>query len=161
MEIGSVSSMTGMMGMQGGMMQGMEKPDASEASSDFIDAMDSDGDGLLSESEFAVGDGETQSTEAFDALDTNEDGFVSQEELEADMESRLGKMADQLSSGSMFSGIESGDSDQFQQLLNMVGSGSGQTQAGGAEAYGQMQEGTFDFGSLGADVSSSGLSVSA
>ncbi|OIQ50800.1 EF hand [Pseudodesulfovibrio hydrargyri] len=144
MDIQSVSSMSGVMGMQGGMMRPPEKPDAGQMASDFLDAMDSDGDGQLSQSEFAVGDGETIDTEAFDALDTNQDGFVSQEELEADARSRIDSMAAKLQSGGMFSGIkQTGDGEQLQQLLDMMGSSS-TDQASGAEAYGQMQGGGFD-----------------
>ncbi|WP_319581848.1 EF-hand domain-containing protein [uncultured Pseudodesulfovibrio sp.] len=155
MDIQSVSSMSGMMGMQGGMMRPPEKPDAEEMASDFLDAMDSDGDGQLSQSEFAVGDGETIDTEAFDALDTNQDGFVSQEELEADAQSKIDTMASQLQSGSLFSGIEqTGDSEQFQQLLDMMGSSS-TDQASGAQAYGQMQGGGYDTSAYGSVLSMS------
>jgi hypothetical protein len=143
MDIQSVSSMSGMMGMQGGMMQPPEKPDAEQMSTDFLDAMDSDGDGQLSQAEFTTGDGETIDTEAFDALDTNEDGFVSQEELEADAQSKIDAMASELQSRGAFSGIEqTGDGEQFQQLLDMMGSSS-TDQASGAEAYGQMQGGGY------------------
>jgi len=153
MDIQSVSSMSGMLGVQGGMMRPPEKSDAEQMSTEFLDAMDSDGDGQLSKSEFATGDGETIDTEAFDALDTNEDGFVSQEELEADAESRLGAMSFELQSGGMFSGIkQTGDSDQFQQLLDMMGSSS-TDQASGAEAYGQMQGGGYDLGADGSVLS--------
>ncbi len=94
MEIGSMGSMVGMMDFRGGMMGaqgGQEPPDAAEMSSRFVDAMDSDGDGQLSKSEFAIkGDSESsESSEVFDILDTNEDGYVSQEELEADMKSKM------------------------------------------------------------------------
>ncbi|MGE4424215.1 MAG: hypothetical protein AB7D39_18090 [Pseudodesulfovibrio sp.] len=153
MDIQSVSSMSGMMGMQGGMMQPPEKPDAEQMSTDFLDAMDSDGDGQLSQAEFTTGDGETIDTEAFDALDTNEDGFVSQEELEADAQTKINAMASQLQSGGMFSGIEqTGDSEQFQQLLDMMGSSS-TDQASGAEAYGQMQAGGYDMSSYASTLS--------
>jgi Ca2+-binding EF-hand superfamily protein len=153
MDIQSVSSMSGMMGMQGGMMQPPEKPDAEQMSSDFLDAMDSDGDGQLSQAEFKTGDGETIDDEAFDALDTNQDGFVSQEELEADAQSKIDSMESKLQSGSLFSGIEqTGDSEQFQQLLDMMGSSS-TDQASGAEAYGMMQGGGYDLSSYGSSLS--------
>ncbi|EGB16262.1 hypothetical protein DND132_3059 [Pseudodesulfovibrio mercurii] len=153
MEIQSLSSMTGMMGMQGGMMKATEKPDAEQMSTDFLDAMDSDGDGQLSQSEFSVGDGETIDDEAFDALDTNQDGFVSQEELEADAQSKINSMSSMFQAGSMFSGIEqTGDSEQFQQLLDMMGSSSSD-QASGALAYGQMQDGSYDMGSYASALS--------
>ncbi|MEZ7196801.1 hypothetical protein [Pseudodesulfovibrio karagichevae] len=153
MDIQSVSSMSGMMGMQGGMMQPPEKPDAEQMSTDFLDAMDSDGDGQLSQAEFSTGDGETIDTEAFDALDTNEDGFVSQEELEAGDQSKMAASASRLQSGGMFSGIEqAGDSEQFQQLLDMMGSSS-TDQASGAETYGRMQAGGYDMSSYASTLS--------
>lgn len=168
MEIGSMDTMAGMMGMQGG-MSGMRgagdpppKPDAEEMSSKFIDALDSDGDGSLTQAEFAAGapDGvdSTQSAEKFDALDTNEDGFVSQEELEADMESHMGDMKAKMESGS-FGGIQqNGDMTAFQQLMDMVGGLTEQDQAQGAERYSQMQESMY--GSSTA-VSTVGLNLSA
>ena len=153
MDIQSVSSMSGMMGMQGGMMRPPEKPDADQMASDFLNAMDSDGDGQLSQSEFTVGDGETIDTEAFDALDTNQDGYVSQEELEADAQSKIDAMASRLQSGGLFSGIEqTGDTEQFQQLLDMMGT-STTDQASGAEAYGQMQGGEYDMSAYGSALS--------
>ncbi|QGY39543.1 hypothetical protein GM415_05225 [Pseudodesulfovibrio cashew] len=157
MEIGSMGSMAGMMGMQG--MSGMQKPDESEMASNFVDSLDSDDDGLLSQAEFSVAESPdgTDSAEAFDALDTNEDGFVSQDELEADMKSKMEDMKAQMESG-MFSGIrQSGDSEEFQQLADMIGSGTGD-QALGAERYAQMQ-GTL-FSGMG-EQASAGLSLSA
>lgn len=165
MEIGSMGSMAGMMGMQG--MQGMQggpppPPDAEEMSSNFVDALDSDGDGALSLSEFAIdGDTEnTQSTEAFDALDTNEDGFVSQDELEADMKSKLDDMKAKMESGS-FSGIQqNGSTQSFEMLMGMVGSNTGDDQAQGAQQYGRMQESMFGGGKFG-EQTSLGLNLSA
>lgn len=159
MEISSVSSMAGMMGMQGGMMQRPEQPDAEQMSTDFLDAMDSDEDGQLSQAEFKTGDGETIDDEAFDALDTNKDGYVSQEELEADAESKGCSMTARLQSGNLFSGIGStGDTDQFQQLLDMMGPSS-TDQASGAQTYREMQDGAY--GAYASGTASSGLSLSA
>lgn len=167
MEIGSMDSMAGMMGMQGG-MSGMRgaggpppPPDAEEASTNFIDALDSDGDGSLTEAEFAAGAPEgvdsAQNAENFDALDTDEDGFVSQEELEAGMQSKIDSMTAKMQSGS-FGGIQSsGDMEQFQQLMDMVGGPPGQDQAQGAERYGRMQESMYS----GTASSTVGLNLSA
>lgn len=159
MEISSLSSMTSMTGLQSGMMQRPEPPDAEQMSSDFLDAMDSDGDGQLSQAEFKTGDGETIDDDAFDALDTNQDGYLSQEELEADAQSKIDSMAAQLQSGGMFSGIEqTGDSEQFEQLLSMMGSSSTDRSAG-AQAYEQMQDGSY--GAYSSGTATSGLSLSA
>ena len=159
MEISSVSSMTGMLGVQGGMMRRSEAPDAEQMSTDFLDAMDSDGDGQLSQAEFKTGDGETIDEDAFDALDTNQDGYVSQEELEADAQSKISAMNAKLQSGGLFSGLDqTGDSEQFRQLLDMMGSSS-TDQASGAQAYGQMQDGVF--GAYASGMAESGLSLSA
>jgi len=166
MEIGSMDSMVGMMGMQGGMMgaQGGQRkpPDAAEMSSKFVDALDSDGDGQLSQSEFSV-DGSSdgnESSEVFDILDTDEDGFVSQEELEADMQSKMGSGKPPHPPGGI-NGIQSnGDTEGFQQLLNMVGSGSGSEQSQGTEQYARMQEAMLN-GGFGEQSYSAGLNISA
>lgn len=159
MEIGSMNSMAGLMGMQGGMMQGMQRPsDPSEASSKFVDAMDSDGDGVLSETEFSVDGESSESSEVFDVLDTNEDGFVSQEELEADMQSKMDSMQARAQSGS-FGGIQTGgDSKTFQQLLDMIGSGADQDQPQGVEQYARMQE-SMPGGETFQTPASAGLSI--
>ncbi|QJB57219.1 EF-hand domain-containing protein [Pseudodesulfovibrio sp. zrk46] len=161
MEISSMNSMVGMMGMQGGMsgLQGQQQPpDSEEMSSSFIDALDSDGDGALSESEFSANQASesSESSEVFDALDTNEDGFVSQEELQADMETKMAS-APPPPPQSM-SGIQTdGDMDSWQQLMNM--GSSEEDDSSGASKYSQMQESMF--GSSFAESLTSGLSVSA
>lgn len=145
MEIGSMGSMADLMGVQGMGGSPPPKPDAEEMSSKFVDALDSDGDGGLSEAEFAASDGvgETESSEVFDALDTNEDGIVSQEEIQADMEARMGPMPSGGSS-SAFSGIsQDGNNQAFQALMDMVGGSSGTDQAQGAQRYGSMQDPMF------------------
>lgn len=165
MEIGSMDSTFGMMGMQGmqGMQQGNQPPpppegDASEMSSSFMDAMDSDGDSLLSQTEFASSSS-SDSSEVFDALDTNEDGFVSQDELEADMQSKMDSMKSKMQSMGAFGGLQqNGDMDQFQQLMDMAGGGP-ENQAAGAERYGRMQEGNM--GSYAQQALTSGLSITA
>lgn len=167
MEIGSMDSMAGMMGMQGmqGMMGGNQPPppkgEAGDMSSTFMDAMDTDGDSQLSKTEFTSG-GTSDSSEVFDILDTNEDGFVSQDELEADKESKMGSAKQQMQAqmqASAFGGLQqNGDTEQFQQLLNLVGKGT-ESQSSGAEQYGKMQENGL--GKYGEQALSAGLSVSA
>lgn len=164
MEIGSMDSMSSLMGMMGG-AQGTQPPpppDASQASSDFINALDSDGDGALSQTEFSAGSssGSSESSEVFDVLDTNEDGFVSQEELEADMQSKLETMKSQLQFGGMSGIQQSGDTDQFNQLMEMMNNNSDSDKSRGAEAYGRMQQGAFAGGNSGQSLSS-GLNLTA
>jgi len=160
MEIGSMDSMTSLMRMQGG-MKGMQGGDASRMSSDFIDSLDSDGDGALSKSEFAInGDSNSsESTEVFDVLDTNEDGFVSQEELEADMSSKLDAMKAKLNYGGVAGIQQGGEGDQFGQLMEMMGEASGSNKARGPEAYSQMQQGMG--GEYANQTASAGLNVTA
>ncbi|CCH50194.1 EF-hand domain-containing protein [Pseudodesulfovibrio piezophilus] len=164
MEISSVSSMSSMMSMQSSSMQAPpEPPDTSEMSSDFISALDSDGDGALSETEFAAGGSgdSSESSEVFDALDTNEDGIVSQDEIEADMEARQATMESEMESSSGFSGIQqTADTAEFEQLMSLVGSGT-ESQSSGTEAYSQMQDSLFGSSSYDSQSLSGGLSIRA
>jgi Ca2+-binding EF-hand superfamily protein len=159
MDISAIGSMGSMMSMQG--MQGMQKPDAAEASSEFINELDSDGDGQLSSTEFSIGDGATESTEAFDVLDTNEDGFVSQEELEADMQSQMNAMKARFDASGLGGMASSSNTESYQQLLDMVGNKTEDDKASGTEAYRQMQDGMHDAGAYGEQSFSSGLSIRA
>jgi Ca2+-binding EF-hand superfamily protein len=147
MEIGSVGSMSSSMAafQQATASQQSEPPDSSEMASKFMEKLDSDGDGSLSESEIsASGLGENESmtsSEKFDELDTNEDGVVSQEELQADMEAHApsGPPPD---GASGISGIDaSGDSSELQSLLSMTSSSSSSStsQSEGTALYEQVK----------------------
>jgi len=155
MEIGSMGTMADLMGVQGTRGGASPlKPDTGKMSSRFMDAMGSDGDDALAGSELTASGGArgTGASEAFDALDTNKDGIVSQEEIQADMESRMGTMPGGNSSGP-FSGIrQDGDSRAFQSLMNMIGGSSGADQARMAQSYGSMQAPSFDGQGLSAGL---------
>ncbi len=128
-----------------------------------MDELDSDGDGSLSKSEFAV-DGESggsESVETFDALDTNEDGFVSQEELEADMEAKMGAMMAKHQFGGVGGIQQTGDADSFNQLMEMMGGNSDDDKRKGADAYAQMNDGVFGSGPASNQTLSAGLDIRA
>ncbi|BCS87655.1 EF-hand domain-containing protein [Pseudodesulfovibrio sediminis] len=139
MEISSVDSMTSLMNLQALQRGSSTETDESDTTSSFLDALDSDGDGSLSKAEFSASGG-SESSEVFDILDTNEDGVVSQDELDADKQSNSGIVKAAMEAGS-FGGIQqNGDTEGFQQLMDMVGENSGESRSEGAERYSQMQE---------------------
>lgn len=164
MEIGSTSSMASMMSMQSNSAPPPPpEGDTSEASADFISALDSDGDGSLSETEFAAGGSgdSSESTEIFDALDTNEDGVVTQDEIEADMKSKQAAMQAEMESGGISGIQQTTDTEQFQQLMSLMDDSSSESQSQGADKYSQMQESMFGGGSYDSMSLSGSLSVTA
>lgn len=135
MEISSVSGL-----QQGLRMNGMRPSppedsaeQAEEASTQFIDELDTNGDGVLSAEELGLDDDE------FADIDEDGDGLVSQEELKAEMQAQMEKMKAQFESEGA-NGMTPPEASGLMQKVHDMAGESMETRAKASQAYESMQE---------------------
>jgi len=135
MEIGSMS------GMQQGMpMDGMRRPkgpppDAEKMSASIMEQQDTDGDGLLSDTELGI----ESDSDLLSSLDEDGDGFLSQTELQSGIQTTIDAMKAGFDSGTMPS---TETADLMQQLHSLSGENKG-NRSKGTQAYELMQQSMF------------------
>jgi len=146
MEIGSTS------GMQQGMrMDGMRPPPppkdaakaAEEVSNKFIDELDTDGDGVLSNEELSL------ASDEFAEIDTDGDNLVSQEELKTSMQSQMEEMKAKFEAGGT-NGMTPPEASGLMQLVHEMGSENMGSRAKASQAYESMQSNMFSGSQAGA-----------
>lgn len=136
MEISSTSGM-----QQGLRMDGMRPPppsgdsaeQAEEASSQFIDELDTNGDGVLSLEELSL------DSDEFADIDEDGDGLVSQEELKSALEAQMEEMKAKFESEGASGMTPPEVSGLMQKMHDMAGENM-DTRAKASQAYELMQE---------------------